>query len=61
MKIFNIYHYLNNFHHTIRQTCLTCLHLSMLCIYNLQNNYNYLVPAQQRNLMRTNYKIDFVN
>jgi hypothetical protein len=32
------------FHHTIRQTCLTCLHLSVLCTYNLQNDYNTLVP-----------------
>jgi hypothetical protein len=44
MKIFNIYHYLNTFHHTIRQTCLKCLHLSVLCIYNLLNNYNTLLP-----------------
>jgi len=42
--ILNIYHYLNTFHHTIRQTCLTCLHLSVLCIYNLHNNSNTLVP-----------------
>ena len=40
----NIYHYLNTFHHTIRQTCHTSLHLSVLCIYNLHNNYNTLVP-----------------
>jgi len=36
------------FHHTIRQKCLTCLHLSVLCIYNLHNNYNTLVPYNRK-------------
>ncbi len=35
---------LNTFHHTIRQTCLTCLHISVLCIYYIHNNCNNLVP-----------------
>ncbi len=36
----NIYYLslLKYFHHTTRQTCLTCLHLSVLCIYDLHNN-----------------------
>ncbi len=43
-KIFNIYHYLNTYDHTIRQTYPTCLHLSVLRIYNIHNNYNSIVP-----------------
>ena len=40
--MFYICHYLNTYHHTIRQTCLICLHLSVLCIFNLHNSQHTL-------------------
>jgi hypothetical protein len=48
INIFNIYHYLNTFHHKIRQTFLTSLHLSVLCMNNLHNNYNTIVPYNRK-------------